>query len=404
MNQPVYPRTRAQRAAAPLGLPDPGSDAAAHSARLSALLRREMDGNGGAISFARFMEMALYAPGLGYYSGGSRKFGAEGDFVTAPEISPLFSRCIARQAHQVLEVLGDDGVIVEAGAGSGVMAAEVLLELERLNGLPRSYFILELSAELRERQRATLQCSAAHLLERVEWLDTQPQSPLRGVVLANELLDAMPVHLFRVGEHGAEELFVTYDEDGFHWRCAPVSNRPLEERLQRITSSLPDGYQSEIGLAAERWLHTVGTLLEEGVILLIDYGFPEHEFYHPQRNGGTLMCHYRHRAHPDPLILPGLQDITCHVNFTALAETATAAGLELYGYTTQAHFLLATGLEQALREMPDGLPDRLRLSQQVRTLTMPQEMGELFKVMAVGRGLAEIPLQGFMLRDLRGKL
>ncbi len=389
--------------AAPAGLPAPDEPAATHSARLAALLRREMDSNGGAISFARFMELALYAPGLGYYSSGSRKFGAEGDFVTAPEISPLFSRCVARQAQQVLAAL-EKGVIMEVGAGRGVMASEILLELERLNSLPRRYLILELSAELRARQRATLQSGAAHLLDRVEWLDTLPEPPLHGVVLANELLDAMPVHLFQTGAHGVEELFVAYGGEGFQWRRAPVSDRTLEERLQQITPLLPDSYRSEVGLAAERWLHTVGTLLEAGVILLIDYGFPQREFYHPQRSGGTLMCHYRHRAHTDPLILPGLQDITAHVNFTAMAETALATGLELYGYTTQANFLLATGLEQALQEMPHRLPARLELSRQIRILTMPQEMGELFKVMAVGRGLTDLPLRGFTLRDLRGRL
>ncbi len=404
MNEIASLHARVQRTGAALRtLPAPDSDAAAHSARLTALLRREMDENGGAVSFARFMELALYAPGLGYYSGGSRKFGAQGDFVTAPEISELFSCCIARQVQQVLTALGD-GVIVEVGAGSGVMAADILIELERLNSLPHRYFILELSADLRKRQQATLRDRAAHLLQRIEWLDTLPQPPLRGVVLANELLDAMPVHRFHIGDGGVEELFVTYGEEGFRWKRGAISSNHLEERLREIAPQLPGGYQSEVALAAERWLHTVGSLLELGVVLLIDYGFPQREYYHPQRDGGTLMCHYRHRAHPDPLILPGLQDITAHVNFTAMAETALAAGMELYGYTTQAHFLLATGLEQALQKMPDHLPGRLKLSQQVKTLTMPQEMGELFKVMAVGKGLAELPLDGFVLRDLKGKL
>ncbi len=384
-------------------LPIPEADAIAHSERLVARLQQEMDDSGGAITFARFMELALYAPGLGYYSAGSRKFGAEGDFVTAPEISTLFSRCVANQVQQVLMAL-EGGAILEVGAGSGVMAADILAELERLESLPEHYFILELSADLRERQRVTLQDKVPQLVGRVQWLDGLPQTPFNGVVLANELLDALPVHRFHVGSGGVDELYVTSCKDGFRWERGRVSSEPLAERLEGITAQLPVGYQSEIGIAAERWLRSIGATLGRGLVLLIDYGFPAHEYYHPQRDSGTVMCHYRHRAHPDPLILPGLQDITAHVNFTAVAETAVDVGMEVYGYTTQAYFLLANGLEQAMQDLPDDPLVQLELSRQIKTLTLPEEMGELFKVIGVGKGLAGVPLNGFMLRDLRGKL
>ncbi len=404
MSEPLSLHARMRHAATALNsLPVPDPVAIAHSKRLVARLQQEMDECGGAITFARFMELALYAPGLGYYSAGSRKFGAEGDFVTAPEISALFSRCVANQIQQVLGTL-EGGAILEVGAGSGVMAADILAELERLESLPEHYFILELSGDLRERQQATLQDKVPQLAGRVQWLDSLPQAPFSGVVVANELLDALPVHRFQVGGGGVDELYVTCGKDGFRWERGLISSEPLAERLERNAVQLPVGYRSEIGLAAERWLRSVGAILERGLVLLIDYGFPAHEYYHPQRDGGTVMCHYRHRAHPDPLILPGLQDITAHVNFTAVAETAVDVGMEIYGYTTQAYFLLANGLEQAMRDLPDDPLALLELSRQIKILTLPEEMGELFKVIGVGKGLAGVPLNGFMLRDLRGKL
>ncbi len=404
MSEPLSLHARMRQATTALNsLPVPDTDAATHSERMMLELQQEMDSSGGAITFARFMELALYAPGLGYYSAGSQKFGAEGDFVTAPEISPLFSRCVAHQIQQVLLAL-EGGAIMEVGAGSGVMAADILAELERLECLPEHYFILELSADLRERQLLALRDKAPQLLDRVQWLDSLPQTPFRGVVVANELLDALPVHRFRVGSHCVDELYVTCSKDGFCWERGKISSKAVAERLEKIAPQLPYGYQSEIGLAAEQWLHTVGAVLERGLVLLIDYGFPEHEYYHPQRDSGTVMCHYRHRAHPDPLILPGLQDITAHVNFTAVAEMALDAGMDLYGYTTQAWFLLANGLEQAMQSISDEPRVQLELSRQIKMLTLPEEMGELFKVIAVGKGLAGVPLNGFMLRDLRGKL
>ncbi len=390
-------------------LPPPSPEAQAHSARLQALITAEIAASGGVISFARYMELALYAPGLGYYSAGARKFGAAGDFITAPELSPLFARCLARQCEQVLRALGRADVL-EVGAGSGVLVAEMLNALAQLGCLPEHYFILERSADLRERQQALLRERVPQWLERVVWLERLPAAPFRGVVLANELLDALPVHLFTIADDGPRELCVGVgdgDGDGaLTWRTAPLSDPGLQTRLAAIRrtlgeDALPLGYTSEINLAAEAWLGSVAEVLAAGVILLIDYGFPRHEYYHSQRASGTLMCHYRHRAHGDPLFLPGLQDITAHVDFTALAEAALDNELSVAGYTTQGAFLLASGITEQLAAA--GEKEQLQLAQHVKKLTLPHEMGELFKVLALTRGFDE-PLLGFAWRDLRGKL
>lgn len=393
---------------AALDLPEPDAEAAAHSQRLQRLLRTEIAAQGGRIPFARFMELALYAPGLGYYSAGARKFGAGGDFITAPELSPLFARCLARQCQQALQIL-PDSAIIEVGAGSGIMAADLLCELERLNSLPARYFILELSGELRARQQATLMRHAAHLAGRVVWLDALPRPGFRGVVLANELLDAMPVHLFQVDEDGATELYIACQDDEFIWQRGSLSETGLAQRIAAIEQGwheqdieLSAPYRSEINLAAESWLRSIGALLTAGLVLIIDYGFPRHEYYHPQRAAGTLMCHYRHRAHTNPLLLPGLQDITAHVDFTAIAEAGCAAGLAVAGYATQAAFLIANGLEKMASDSV-ATSQRLEQARQIKKLTLPSEMGELFKVIALTRDLP-VPLQGFTLQDLRGRL
>ncbi|MEW5757625.1 MAG: SAM-dependent methyltransferase [Pseudomonadota bacterium] len=384
-------------------LPAPAPEAQAHSERLRALIIDEIGRCGGRISFARFMELALYAPGLGYYAAGARKFGAGGDFVTAPEISPLFSRCLARQCREVLAGLGG-GDILEFGAGSGVMAADILLELERLGQLPCRYFILELSAELRARQRETLTTKTAHLLERVVWLETWPQQPLRGVVLANEVLDAMPVHRFRVEEHGLSQAYVVLSDGRFTEQFAEPGPELSQRDLVQVVAELPPGYVSEYNAAAAPWLQGIASALEQGVVLLIDYGFPRREFYHPQRASGTLMCHYRHRAHSDPFVFVGLQDITAHVDFTLIAEAALAAGFEVRGFTSQAYFLLALGLTELLAEVnPVDVRAQLEYAQQIKKLTLPNEMGELFKVMALAKGM-DLPLQGFALNDQRQRL
>ncbi len=386
-------------------LPPPGAEAEAHSARLHQRIVAEIAAAGGAISFARFMELALYAPGLGYYSAGARKFGAEGDFITAPELSPLFARCLARQCAQVLGELRQ-GDVLEAGAGSGALAVDLLAALAELDCLPARYFILELSADLRERQQSLLRERAPQWWSRVVWLDRLPAAPFRGVVLANELLDALPVHLFTISETGAEELFVGEHGGSLHWRAAPLSDARLKARIDAIQQALGEeslaaGYTSEINLAAEDWLRSMADVVEAGAILLIDYGFPRREYYHPQRASGTLMCHYRHRAHGDPLLMLGLQDITAHLDFTALAEAALEADLTVAGYTTQGAFLLATGITEQLAAA--DADEQLRRAQEVKKLTLPHEMGELFKVMALTRGIDQ-PLLGFGWRDLRAKL
>lgn len=387
-------------------LPVPEPPERAHSERLQQIIRQEIAQAGGRITFARYMELALYAPGLGYYSAGLQKFGSGGDFTTAPETSALFSCCIARQCRQVL-VQVPESDILEVGAGSGVMACDVLRECERLGCLPRQYLILELSAELRARQQERLEQSVPHLMARVRWLDVLPAPGFRGVVLANEVLDAMPVHRFRRDNGVVSECYVGHEAGRFVWCDGPVSDEVLAARLDsllRDTQDLPVVLESEVGTLAAAWVGSVAQVLEYGLLLLIDYGYPRHEFYHPQRVQGTLQCHYRHRAHADPFFYPGLQDITAHVDFTAVAEAGHAAGLNVAGYTSQAFFLLACGLmEQVSERAADGAPEQLALMQQVKRLTLPDEMGELFKVIALTRGM-DTALLGFSMLDNRGKL
>ncbi|MFO7592870.1 MAG: SAM-dependent methyltransferase [Pseudomonadota bacterium] len=397
-----HPRSKGQSGSTH-ELPAPSAEALAHSERLADHIRQVIAAAGGRIGFDRFMELALYAPGLGYYSAGSQKFGEAGDFVTAPEISPLFSHCLAQQCAEVLKGIGG-GDILEFGAGSGVMAADILLELERLDSLPEHYFILELSADLRRRQQQSLAEKAPQLAGRVVWLDALPETGFCGVVLANEVLDAMPVHRFRVHNGEPRELCVVRDGDGFALEERGPEGA-LAKRINQLQEqfALPDGYTSEINLRAEEWVHSLSEFLEKGAAFLIDYGFPRSEFYHPQRSSGTLMCHYRHRAHDDALILLGLQDITAHVDFTSVGEAALAAGLAVRGYTSQANFLIANGLTERLANAGGTIKEQLSLSARVKRLTMPGEMGELFKVMALTRGW-EGPLRGFALRDERGRL
>jgi SAM-dependent MidA family methyltransferase len=384
-------------------LPPPDPAAQAHSNKLREIMAAEAAMSGGRITFSRFMELALYAPGLGYYSGGSRKLGAEGDFITAPESSPLFARCLARQVKQVLAGL-KGGDVLEVGAGSGVMAADLLEALEDAACLPGSYFILERSGELRVRQQAILRRRLPRLYDRLVWLEQLPESGFRGVVIANELLDSLPVHCFTVTDAGAAELYVQDDHGRWRWSPGNPSSSELAQRMERLLREmhLPAGYTSEINLVAEGWIRSVSDALEAGMILLVDYGFPRHEYYHPDRSGGTLMCHYRHRAHGDPFILVGLQDITTHVDFTAMAEAAHVADLDVAGYTTQAAFLLACGITEFMNEV-DNERIRLEQAQQIKKLTLPHEMGELFKVLALTRNFDE-PLLGFSLRDSRHRL
>lgn len=389
-----------------IDFPQPSTEAAAHSQRLVDALRAEIDAADGRISFARFMALALYAPGLGYYVAGARKFGEAGDFVTAPEISPIFARCLARQCRQVLTQI-NDGDILEFGAGSGAMAADILLELEALDSLPQHYYIIEVSPDLQQRQRDTLMYRAPHLLARVSWLDKLPQN-FHGVVLANEVIDAMPVHVVQFDGDAVSERYVAWQGEAFVWTDGPSSSAELQDAAVHLINEMGDdftsGYVTEINLALNGWIAALGNMLTTGAVLLIDYGFPRHEYYHPDRTTGTLMCHYRHRAHPDPFVWPGLQDITAHIDFTAVAEAADAAALDVAGYTSQAQFLLGCGLGELLQQATtDDVRAHLTMTQAVKKLTLPNEMGELFKVMALTRNL-DFPLQGFMMQDRRHRL
>lgn len=378
----------------PATLPTPSTEAAQHSARLYAFIRSDIAAQGGWISFARFMELALYAPGLGYYAAGARKLGAEGDFVTAPEISPLFGRTLAWQAVEIMAQSTPQ--ILELGAGSGKLAADLLAELEQLNCLPERYSILEVSPDLRERQQVLLKERLPHLLNRVHWLEALPEA-ISGTVIANEVLDALPVHLVHWNNDGILERGVTSEREVFAWQDRPIENPALLQIAKEI--SVPDGYLSEISLAARGLVASLCERMQQGVLLLVDYGFGAGEYYHPQRTQGTLMCHYRHHAHDDPFFLPGLQDITAHVDFTAVAESAIASGAHLLGYTTQAHFLINCGITGFLAEAdPESLRDYLPLSAQLQKLTSPAEMGELFKVMALGKGVNGM-LRGFVAGD-----
>lgn len=381
-------------------LPLPDADALAYSEALKRRIAYEIESSAGWIDFARFMQLALYEPGMGYYSGGARKFGAAGDFVTAPEISAAFSQTIGAQAEQIFALSAPQ--LIEVGAGSGRLAADLLLELERRRSLPERYAILELSGELRERQRRTIGHSAAHLLARVDWLDRLPER-FDGLLLANELLDAMPVHLVLWGrgddDQSILERGVAWENKALVWRDRPAGSRLLD-RAQALAEECqpPPGYLSEIGLAATDWTAAWAGILGKGALLLIDYGFPRHEYYHPQRDSGTLMCHYRHHAHGDPFFLPGLQDITAHVDFTVIVEAGFAAGLDFLGYTTQAAFLLNCGLAELMARVSSDDLRYLPQAQAAQKLLSPAEMGELFKVIALGKGLGE-PLLGFAQGD-----
>ena len=383
----------------PMSLPEPSTAAREHSARVAARIRAEIETAGGWISFPRYMALALYAPGLGYYMAGARKLGRDGDFVTAPEISDLFGQALAHQVQQVLAADGDE--ILEVGAGSGALAASLLAELDRLGALPSRYLILELSPDLRSRSRDTLAARVPHLLERIAWLNQLPPA-FSGCVIGNEVLDAMPVHvLCREGDGLLEQGVVTAGE-GFGW-----SARPLPDTLRsRVDAScFPEtGYCSEVQLVAQGFVKSVASALDRGVALFIDYGFPQREYYHPQRARGTLMCHYRHHAHDDPFFLPGLQDITSHIDFSAIAAAGGAAGLELLGYANQAQFLINCGITDLIGRTPaHDTRAYLPLASQVQKLTSPAEMGELFKVIALGKGITQ-PLLGFTSGDRRHTL
>jgi SAM-dependent MidA family methyltransferase len=403
-------------------LPSLSPDEERHCAAAEALIREQLAAAGGWLSFEQFMELALYAPGFGYYSAGSVKIGAGGDFVTAPEVSDLFSRCVARQCADVLAETG--GEVLELGAGTGRMAVTILQSLATLGILPERYAILEVSADLADRQRTRIQQLPAELRNRVVWLDRLPETPVRGVLLGNEVLDALPFKRFVVDGGSVRELGVGIEGDSFVWREKP-SGSPADEPasphhahdateaadaliaagtalIGELPFTLPDGYTSEICLRVEPWITSVGQCLEHGMLLLFDYGLPRAHYYHPQRSDGTLRCYFKQRAHDNPFTNIAVQDITAWVDFTRVAEAGLNANLEVAGFATQAAFLLGTGIEALIAE-PTDVADSARLAGEARRLLLPGEMGESFKVMALCRNLQQ-PLRGFAHQDLRASL
>jgi SAM-dependent MidA family methyltransferase len=382
-------------------LPALTAEQAAHSARVVRALRAAIAAHSGWLPFDDYLRLVLYAPGLGYYSAGSAKFGTAGDFVTAPELSELFARCLAAQCAQILDSTG--GEMVELGAGTGRLALGLLTRLAELGRTPARYGILEVSAELRERQQRTLQQLPAELRSRVHWLDALPPSPIAGVLLANEVADALPFRRFVVSAGDVYERGVALSEDGALIDADRPAATALASEVRRIApQEWPAHYLSEVCPLMAPWIGALAAALARGALLLIDYGLPRHEYYHPQRDRGTLRCHFRQRAHEQPLLYPGVQDITAWVDFTRVAEGAVDAGLEVAGYCTQAAFLLATGIESEVAAA-ESVIARARAASEARALLLPGEMGENFKVMALTRGL-DAPLRGFALQDLRRTL
>lgn len=375
-------------------LPEPDADSMAHSERVADHLRATIRDAGGEISFAEYMHHCLYAPGLGYYSAGSRKFGRSGDFVTAPEISSLFGSIVARQCTDVLGEL-ESPAILEFGAGSGKLAVDILRELTQPGAvIGCNYKILEVSADLRQRQEACIRSAMPEQAGRVEWIDAIP-AEFSGVVIANEVLDALPVERFVRRDAGVNQVCVTTSGPGFE-----LVERPAPDRLvaavgaieESLGDALPDGYASELSLAAPQWIADIASALRQGLVLLFDYGVGRREYYAPERAGGWLRCHFRHHAHDDPLVLPGIQDLTTWVDFTAIAEAADANGLDIAGFVTQAQFLIGGGVDRYLAEFANLTTDaRLKLSSEIKLLTLPSEMGEHFKCLGLSRGVLATP-------------
>jgi len=393
-------------------LPLPEAAERALSDRLLAHIREEIASNG-PMPFSRYMERCLYAPGLGYYSAGKTKFGEAGDFITAPELGDLFARCVVRTVQPVLEALGPEASFLELGGGSGSFAEAALLALSAAGSLPARYLILEPSADLRERQRDRLSASLpGDTFGRVEWLDGPPAEDWHGVLFANEVIDALPTTRFTMRDGEVYEEHVVLDGEGNLKR----SDRPADSlvggavrHVERDTGrEFPDGYRSEILPQLPFWMQAVAGSLTSGVMLFVDYGYVRQEFYLPERSDGTLMAHYRHRAHGDAYILPGLQDLTASVDFTALAEAGNNAGFSLAAYVPQAQFLIASGLQELFESDFVEAADegtRMKLARQVKRLTLPDEMGERFQAMLFARGFDAVPLPAdVLLADQGGRL
>ena len=378
--------------------PEPDSEALAHSARVVERVHTEIERRGGVLPFERYMDLVMYEPGLGYYVSGTRKFGRQGDFVTAPELGSLYGRCVARQVAQILAQL-DGGSLLEFGAGSGALAATVLTELAERDSLPAEYLIVEVSPALRAQQQQTLAGQIEQNLVKVRWLDSLPESGFRGVILANEVLDAMPIIRFRVGAEGHMTAGVVRRNGhlDWSWQRDPSQDGRIDRLVQQY--GLVADYTSEVNPRAAAWMQTVGRVLDAGLILVMDYGYPGAEYYHYERSDGTLMCHYQHRAHMDPFLYPGLQDLTAHVDFSAVAAAGQLAGLDIAGFTSQEAFLLSTGVLDLVAHESSGPVDP-KLSAELKQLTLSSEMGESFKALAMVKHI-DSPLLGFSLRDRR---
>lgn len=375
-----------------MSLPEPPAELASLSERLCRRVVAEIERDG-PMPFERYMSMALYEPGLGYYVNGLHKFGPAGDFVTAPEQGGLFATAVARQCAEVSRHLGPDWTLMELGAGSGILARDLLLALLEP---PAEYLILEPSAPLREIQNETLRQLPADLRERIRWIDQPPNEPFTGIIVGNEVIDALPVARFEIGDDGPLEQCVNFDQGRFRWvKCPPRPrlSRAVEELQNQLQEPLPGGYASEIGIDLPGWIETVTEPLAQGLVLFVDYGYPRREYYHADRGEGTLVCHYRHRAHFDPFVWPGLTDISAFVDFTAVAQAGHDSGLTVAGFTSQAGFLLALGAHESVEEIDDD-QQRLKLAGELKRLTLPGEMGEKFKVIGMTRGFDKC-LSGF---------
>ena len=393
-------------------LPEPSADERAHSDRLLQLLREQIASHG-ALPFSQYMERCLYAPGLGYYSAGKIKFGEAGDFVTAPELGELFARCVVNAVQPALAMLGAEADFLELGGGSGAFAEAALNALAASDTLPRQYLILEPSADLRERQRERLQANLpAELNARVLWLDRPPEQDWRGVLFANEVIDALPTTRFTMRGGEVYEEFVALDGEGRLLRVDRPADALVAGAVRHVERDLGvtfvEGYRSEILPQLPYWIEAVAGSLSAGLLLFVDYGYVRREFYLPERDDGTLMAHYRHRAHNDPLYLPGLNDLTASVDFTALAEAGNLAGFGVAAYLPQAQFLIAAGLQDVFESAQAQVADehsRYRLAQQVKRLMLPDQMGERFQAMLLARGLDVLPLPAELLAaDQGGRL
>lgn len=390
-------------------LPEPENNALTRSKALTQCIQQEIDKQQGYISFATFMELALYHPTLGYYNADTFQLGKQGDFITAPEISTLFTKCFAKQIQQMSAHLKINNIL-ELGAGTGRFAKDLLEELTKQNCTPNHYYIYEASIMLRKKQRLFFQTHYPQFLAHMTWLDTLP-TDFTGIIIANEVLDALPIHCFQLDEDTIKERCVYWENNSFHWKhCSPTSSALAEQATTlRDTYKLENGYGSEIGLYMQNYIQQLAQALTEGFILFADYGYGQREYYHHYRKKGTLTCFYQHRHHDNPLWLPGLQDITAHVDFTRVIEIAAEFGCSLTGYTSQAAFLLACGLMDFAAEDEKNLDatDAFKLHHAIKLLTLPTEMGERVKIMGLSKNIEiddKTPFIGFQFQDRRRDL